>query len=101
MRLLLLVTALVLSGTIVNDHGLQAQSRISVTVENFGSFDKAFDLRDGNCGNEWSISLKEWGKTTVSLCTSSAGYGKLLYRKRGDSGWTQSGLLSNGDSVKM
>jgi len=58
MRVLLLVTALVLSGTIVNDHGLHAQSRISVTVENFGSFDKAFDLRDGNCGNEWSISLR-------------------------------------------
>ena len=75
--------------------------RVSITVENFSGFDKTFDLKDGRCGNEWTVVLKEWARTSASLCTSDAGYGTLLYRKHGDSGWTQSGLLSNGDKVSM
>ena len=104
MRILIVLTASALAlvlATASNSHSEPQSGRITITVKNFSGFDKTFDLKDGRCGNESTLFLREWATTSVSLCTSEAGYGNLLYKKHGDNGWTQSGLLSNGDNVSM
>ncbi|MEW8440767.1 MAG: hypothetical protein AB2689_21665 [Candidatus Thiodiazotropha taylori] len=77
---------------------------IDVTLLNNSSFDRTFEIVDAVCDNEDTISFQSWEKISYTICSSGAhdsGYGTIQYRVQGNSGWSESTLITDGEEVTL
>jgi hypothetical protein len=77
---------------------------ITVTVRNTSIFDHTYDMVDKNDGRTWSQFVAASGHSSIRLKSNHAlddGYGDLLYRIQGSSGWIENGLLRNGETITL
>lgn len=77
---------------------------VSVTLKNTASFDYNFEVKDLVCGTNKLFKIASGGTRTEPFCSSGvhdSGYAKFIYRKQGNSGWTERSLISHGDTVTL
>lgn len=80
----------------------ECAGKITITLENYGSFASSVTVIDQNSNQQvFSGSLAAWEKKSLTICTSSAGYGNIKYKKSGQGSWTSSNLLRSGDTVRI
>ena len=76
---------------------------ITITVRHLSSQANTVtlvDAIDGSTKISGTMNAHE-EREGIPICTSNAGYGRVQYKKGGQSGWTESSLLKSGDTVTI
>jgi len=80
----------------------ECEGTIRITIEHVSSSSNSVLVVDAISGdNEIQETMKPWATKDITICKSSAGYGRIKYKKGGQSSWTESSLLSSGQTVKI
>ena len=75
---------------------------ITVTIEHVSSQSNSVSVVDAiNGESKINDTMQPWEKRSISICKSDSGYGRLNYKKGGQSGWTEASLLKSGETVKI